>query len=306
MHRILLEKFKKLTQKVKKHSTIIVTSFFYKNIKYLNTFIESLNNQTDQEFDLLLSIDRFNYKNYLKKIFTKKKIFIIKEKNEIIKTKNKLIKLALKKNYKYIIFADSDDTFSANRVEVSKNLLKKKNIIVNNVKYFGNHKSTFSNWLNNNSGLSNKMLLNGNILGFSNTAVKSEILKDRNLNFMLSIDALKVYNIDWLFFLYILLKEKKIIFNNDVSTYWRSDSSRLSSFKKYLTKSNFFIFLESQIKIFKITSRYSIIYQKRYKKLLRVKNSCKNSLFLKKLLKKNNFLLKFNCYKWCYIPTLKC
>jgi hypothetical protein len=306
VHRILLEKFKKLTQKVKKHSTIIVTSFFYKNIKYLNTFIESLNNQTDQEFDLLLSIDRFNYKNYLKKIFTKKKIFIIKEKNEIIKTKNKLIKLALKKNYKYIIFADSDDTFSANRVEVSKNLLKKKNIIVNNVKYFGNHKSTFSNWLNNNSGLSNKMLLNGNILGFSNTAVKSEILKDRNLNFMLSIDALKVYNIDWLFFLYILLKEKKIIFNNDVSTYWRSDSSRLSSFKKYLTKSNFFIFLESQIKIFKITSRYSIIYQKRYKKLLRVKNSCKNSLFLKKLLKKNNFLLKFKCYKWWYLPTLKC
>ena len=295
-----------MIQKANKRSTIIITSFFYKNTKYLDTFIESLNNQTDQDFDLLISIDQFNYKNYLNKIIFKKKIYLIKEKITIIKTKNKLIKLALKKNYKHIIFADSDDTFSKNRVEVSKNLLKKKYIVVNNVRYFSNHKGTFSNWLNNNSLLSNKTIINGNILGFSNTAIRLEILKKRNFNFMLGTNTSKVYQIDWLFFLFILSKEKNIIFNNDISTYWRSDPSRLSSFKKYLSKSNFFIFLESQIQIFRIVSRYSKIYQCRYKNLLKVKKFCKNSLYLKKLLKKNNFLLKFNCYKWCYIPTLKC
>jgi hypothetical protein len=283
--------------------TLLVTSFFNKNKKYINNFIESINSQTDQNFDLLISTDSSSYKKYLLNIKLKKKIFLIKEKKKIFKTKILLIKTAKKLNYKFIVFADSDDALSKNRIKDSTQLLKSNNVVINEIKLIKEKKTLFSRIFKNKSSIDyRKLILDGNIFGFGNTSINSKILKKINFNKLEKINK-NIYACDWVFYGIIILNEKKIKFTNKSYTLYRLNYNQLSFSKKMNTK-NYLKTLYYHIEVFNILKKYSFIYLNHYKFLLSKKIKIKNKFFLKKELDNVNVAINKENYvqKWHKIP----
>jgi hypothetical protein len=283
--------------------TLLVTSFFNKNKKYINNFIKSINSQTDQNFDLLISTDSSSYKKYLLNIKLKKKIFLIKEKNKIFKTKILLIKTAKKLNYKFIVFADSDDVLSKNRIQDSTQLLKSNNVVINEIKLMMEKKTLFSRIFKNKSSIDyRKLILDGNIFGFGNTSINSEILKKINFNKLEKINK-NIYACDWVFYGIIILNEKKIKFTNKSYTLYRLNYNQLS-FSKKMNVKNYLQTLYYHIEVFNILKKYSFIYLNHYKLLLSKKIKIKNKFFLKKELDNTNVAINKENYvqKWHKIP----
>jgi len=283
--------------------TLLLTSFFNKNKKYINNFIESINSQTDQNFDLLISTDSSSYKKYLLNIKLKKKIFLIKEKKKIFKTKILLIKTAKKLNYKFIVFADSDDALSKNRIKDSTQLLKSNNVVINEIKLIKEKKTLFSRIFKNKSSIDyRKLILDGNIFGFGNTSINSKILKKINFNKLEKINK-NIYACDWVFYGIIILNEKKIKFTNKSYTLYRLNYNQLSFSKKMNTK-NYLKTLYYHIEVFNILKKYSFIYLNHYKFLLSKKIKIKNKFFLKKELDNVNVAINKENYvqKWHKIP----
>jgi hypothetical protein len=283
--------------------TLLVTSFFNKNKKYINNFVKSINSQTDQNFDLLISTDNSSYKKNLLNLKLKKKIFIIKEKKKIFKTKILLIKKAKKLNYKFIVFADSDDALSKNRIKKSTNLLSRNNVVINEIKLMKEKKTLFSPIFINKSGIDyRKLILDGNIFGFGNTSINSKILKKINLKNLEKINK-NIYACDWVFYGIIILNEKKIKFTNKCYTLYRLNYNQLSFSKKMNTK-NYLQTLYYHIEVFNILKKYSVIYLNHYKFLLSKKIKIKNKFFLKKELHNVNVAINKENYvqKWHKIP----
>jgi hypothetical protein len=52
----------------KKINTLVVTSFFYKNKNFLDSFVNSLNAQSDKNFDIIISHDKKNYTKFINKL----------------------------------------------------------------------------------------------------------------------------------------------------------------------------------------------------------------------------------------------
>ena len=87
-----------------KFQTLLVSSFFKKNKKYLSNFVNSINDQSDQKFDILLTLDKSNYNFYLKKLKKKnRRIYLLKERLPIKLNKYNILKKIKSLKYQNII-----------------------------------------------------------------------------------------------------------------------------------------------------------------------------------------------------------
>jgi hypothetical protein len=120
--------------------------------------------------------------------------------------------------YEYLIFGDSDDYFSDNRVELSLSVLNKNDIVVNDVSLFDDNcvyeTMYMSNRLEDNSKISYEYIKNKNIFGLSNTAIKLDILEE--VVFDEGIIA-----VDWELYRGLLKDGCSAIFTNEMITYYR-------------------------------------------------------------------------------------
>ena len=94
-----------------------------------------------------------------------------------------LIEGALNFGYDNLIFADCDDTFCPNRVALTTKNLEKNSIVVNDLNIMdekGNLLSTdyFSNRFSNLMTIDLKSIINGNLLGLSNTGIRVSVIND--------------------------------------------------------------------------------------------------------------------------------
>ena len=104
------------------NNTCVVT-FFYPGIENkINNFFDSLKNQKDKKFDLIIFFN--NKKNF---IIPKNNINIniFKLNYSIVISRFKMINKLKKLKYNYYIFQDADDIMQNNRVKICKNFLKK-------------------------------------------------------------------------------------------------------------------------------------------------------------------------------------
>lgn len=279
--------------------TLLITSFFKKNRRYLNDFINSLNAQTDKSFDLLVSLDNFKYNKFFSKLKINNKIITVKEKKNIFKNKIALIQYAKKLRYKFIIFADSDDQLSLNRIKKSKQLLKHYNIVINEIKILNKNKNIFSSMFKKKVGIDfKKLILDGNIFGFTNTSINTNILKNRYLKILQKINK-NIYACDWVFFGTIIQNEKKIMFTNKIYSLYRINNNQLS-FSKKINQNQFKKIFSFHLQVFQLLKYYSKDYLLRYKFLLRIKKLLKNKYYFKKQLSYINTSMKNKKYsfKW--------
>ena len=217
-----------------KKEIAVFTTIFPSALSYLETFMNSLRNQTNKDFDLFIANDSVVDLEEMLKEYQDFNIIIYDVKFSISKNREAAIKKITELGYKIVIFADIDDFCEKNRVEVSLRKMKQYDVVVNDVSLFFDTNIYddyyFSKRLSNDTEIDADFITDKNIFGLSNTAVKVELLKDIVLNE-------KLEAVDWYLFAVLLEKGAKSIFTNETRTFYRQYENNLSNIDKYDKKS---------------------------------------------------------------------
>jgi|TARA_B100001964_G_scaffold37228_1_gene40303 hypothetical protein len=215
-----------------KNETVLITTIYSKGKDFFKYFFDSLKKQTTQNFDLLLANDGVNqsyFLPFLKDIYFES----INVSGKISDNRRKLILEAMK-NYKKIIFSDSDDFLENNRIELITKMLDKNYIIVNDIDLLNENRSVrkknyFSKRLKDGCKINIKLLFSGNMMGLSNTAAKVEVFK--KCPALLTGDP---FAFDWYLWSSILLNNYDAVFTNKTTTKYICRSNSLAELEKFI------------------------------------------------------------------------
>ena len=195
-----------------------LTTIFPMKKQFLIDFFNSLNNQTCDNFDVVVANDGYSNFNEIKLKYGKLNIVELECSNTPAKNREYGINYCIERKYDILIFGDSDDYFSNNRVELALEALNSNDIVVNDVSLFDNNGTYedmyISNRLENDSKVNFNYIKNKNIFGLSNTALKINILSK------VSFDK-DLVAVDWYLYKGLLKNGCKAIFTNKAITYYR-------------------------------------------------------------------------------------
>jgi len=195
-----------------------LTTIFPMEESFITEFLESLSNQTYNKFDIIVVNDGFKNLNNIVKKHPNLNIKEILYSNTPAKNRECGINYVISQKYDILIFGDSDDYFSENRVEKTIELLEKTDIVVNDLSLFnenGIYENMYiSNRIPNNTLVKYDYIKDKNIFGLSNTALNLNILES------FSIDA-DIIAVDWYLYKKLLKEKNRAIFTNECITYYR-------------------------------------------------------------------------------------
>ena len=211
---------------------IAVMTCVYPSVScFLEEFFESLKNQSDVLFDLLIGIGNDGLPDLKYDFPPRSKVCEFSGTHAGIR--KQAINWALELGYEGLIFADADDTFQPNRIAQLKNSLEANAMVVfHDLILYGNgilsRKSMFGNRFSNGQEVSGKDIRCCNFLGLSNTAVRTQGL----LEIIQEIpEDIPVFY--WVFFSRLLMTRKiQAVFNGETSTYYRQHPTNIASLHK--------------------------------------------------------------------------
>lgn len=195
-----------------------LTTIFPMKDEYLNDFFKSLLSQTYSNFDIIVINDEYENFNKFKDKYLSLNIIELRYSNTPSKNREYGIDYILNNNYDAIIFGDSDDYFEKNRVEITLKYLSNYDVVVNDLTLFNDsdvyEEKYLSNRVKNLEVIGFNYIKNKNIFGLSNTAIK--LIDIERVNFTKDLIA-----VDWYLFSTLLLKNKKALFTNETTTFYR-------------------------------------------------------------------------------------
>jgi hypothetical protein len=195
-----------------------LTTIFPMEEQFLIDFFDSLSGQTYNNFDVIVVNDGYDNFYDIKMKYQNLSIIELPYLGTPAKNREYGINYCIECKYDILIFGDSDDYFSNNRVELSLNILNSNDIVVNDVSLFddrGVYETMYiSNRLSDNSKVNYSYIKNKNIFGLSNTALKINILSK------VSFDK-DLVAVDWYLYKGLLKNGCKAIFTNKAITYYR-------------------------------------------------------------------------------------
>ena len=195
-----------------------MTTIFPMKKEYLIEFFNSLDNQTYKNFDIIVVNDGYKDFQKVKTKYKSLKIIELKYSNTPAKNREYGINYTIDKKYDILIFGDSDDYFSNNRVEKSIELLNKYDIVVNDLSLFDKNciyeTKYISNRVNNNDIIGFEFIKDKNIFGLSNTAINLKILNKVKFN-------KDIVAVDWHLFKSLLLENNQAVFTNETESFYR-------------------------------------------------------------------------------------
>ncbi len=161
----------------------VFSVIFPQNLIYFDDFINSINNQSCQNFDLILindGVDLIFFDQKKPSLKCQLKVINVPYKFSFGKIREFGIREVVKMGYDNIIFVDSDDIMSNNRVELSLNSLASYPIVFNDLSLINNKGEIYkeSIWGNRlvNQIINKSFLLDKNVIGLGNSAVKTKLL----------------------------------------------------------------------------------------------------------------------------------
>lgn len=219
----------------------VFSVIFESNLKYLNEFINSLNNQNNQCFELFLIndglspsvlYDAFQFATF-PVIF-----YAINDKLKPAQIREIGFKELSKRNYKKIIFADTDDLMSANRIERSIEMLDLYPVVFTDITLISENSIVIESsiWKDrlSNVEVNRNFLYDKNVLGLGNSAILGSFL--RNIVFPNDIIA-----VDWYYFT-IILGNQNAGFISDAITFYRQHFNNTIGIKEVTIERLEFIF----------------------------------------------------------------
>lgn len=201
-----------------KPKVAFLTTIFPMKREYVIDFLDSLSRQTYVEFDVIVVND--GYKGFAEILNVYQNLNVVEIKSQQSPSKNRECGIATVKSmgYDILIFGDSDDCFSDNRVEVSLELLKSYSIVVNDLTLFSRCRTLEDNYISkrysNNTLITIDDIKNKNIFGLSNTAVRVDKIES------CCFDT-RLIAVDWYLYSILLLKKQSAVFTNDTLTFYR-------------------------------------------------------------------------------------
>ena len=208
-----------------------VVTYIYPNVvPYLADLIESLNNQTYQDFNLIIFNDGVqNVDEKFINLNSDCRIYnvvgsINKIRFDSLKTLNKIAN-------EFIIFQDADDKLSIDRIKVCIKYLSNNDLVVNdlsiahkNLEIINSH--FWKSRLNEGFEIGLEHLTDYNIVGLGNTSIRKSILKT---NILFSEIPLAF---DWFLFYQVFEKNKNIraVFTSQTTTIYRQHINNTAGF----------------------------------------------------------------------------
>ena len=195
-----------------------LTTIFPMEGQFLIDFFDSLSGQTYDNFDVIVVND--GYDNFYDVKMKYQNLSIIELPYSATPAKNREygINYCIGNKYDILVFGDSDDYFSNNRITKSVELLSSHDIVVNDLTTFDKtgilHDKYISNRVENNLIINYSFIKDKNIFGMTNTAINLNILDKVKFD-----DSLVA--VDWLMFKDLLKLGHKAIFTNEIISYYR-------------------------------------------------------------------------------------
>ena len=218
---------------MKSENNVLLIGVIYPKVeKYLADYCKSIQSQDTNRFDILILNDGFRGAFPLKN--RRIAIIDIKSKSTPAEIRMLGIKYAIKNDYEYVIFSDSDDYFSSNRISVSINKLEKYDFVFNEL-YLINEKkdviqkSYYHNIIKKIEYENYLEIIDRNLFGLGNTAVKVNTLKDLFI-------PKEIIAVDWWVFSILLLNKYKGGFIKEAITYYRQHHNNFIGIGNKLNK----------------------------------------------------------------------
>ncbi|MBN8664321.1 MAG: glycosyltransferase [Chitinophagales bacterium] len=206
------------------------------SIEYLNDFFDSLKCQTASCFDVFLVNDSCA-PSVINKIVDSYRSFFNLSIFDFSSTHfaNRVVGLEqlAESDYEIILFCDSDDILSCDRLEKSIIAHQKSDIVIGDLIpfTFGIEKSYQQGLWRSRIGaekiIDASFFENKNIAGFGNTSIKKSIL-DR-----VTFQDVNPLAPDWFFFNSLIEKAGKVFFSSVILTYYRQHSNNIAGTAKY-------------------------------------------------------------------------
>ena len=198
-----------------------LTTIFPMKEQFLNDFFDSLSRQTYDKFDVIVVNDGYDNFYDVKMKYQNLSIIELPYSDTPAKNREYGINYCIDNKFDILIFGDSDDYFSNNRITKSVKLLSDHEIVVNDLTTFDKtgiiqHKY-ISTRVKNNSIINYSFIKDKNIFGMTNTAINLNILDKVKFD-----DSLVA--VDWLMFKDLLKLGHKAIFTNEIISYYRQYS----------------------------------------------------------------------------------
>ncbi|GAU77772.1 N-acetylneuraminate synthase family protein [Fusibacter sp. 3D3] len=206
---------------------IVFGSVIYKQkIEYINAFIQSLNDQDYDTFDVLLLNDDLQLEEIEYICQGIKKNVILEEFCKDLKPyelRQELIKLSYIKGYDLLIMGDFDDAFSRNRVSaILEGYDEECGFFYNKLVILGSDEPYFSFFQKETNSIND--ILNGNYLGLSNCAINLNLLNDKILK---DISKCNTSIFDWALFSVLLLSSLRGKYIENTHTLYRFHSNNI-------------------------------------------------------------------------------
>ena len=204
-------------------SKVCVLGVIYPGLEnFLDAYFASLKQQSLRNFEILLANDGFEeIQHYLRKHSLEERTRVLKINGSPASIRRKLTIYAQNTGADYFIFTDCDDVLDENRVEESRSLLEKHDIVVNDLCVTDEElKIKFPHYLSNriDNGKRFEMLdlVDSNFMGLTNTSCSRKVLQ-----FSSTFKNFEVIAFDWLFWSISLFLNFTAVFTNKTSTKYR-------------------------------------------------------------------------------------
>lgn len=208
---------------------IAVFSVIYPGIDdYFSEFLASLSRQSNKNFTLFLINDGLSsVVEFLQQTDLDAKV---KDVGWGSPTKLRMIGIQwiMEAGVDAIIFADADDTFAENRVEISANILQEQELVFNELiltgQGFVDFKPMLETHFRDEELVNSSRIRTGNCMGLSNTAIRVESIPSYFDQIPDSITAF-----DWAFFALCLHAGAKGVFTKRTATYYRQHDNNIAN-----------------------------------------------------------------------------
>lgn len=268
-----------------------LTTLFPVPDDYIHDYMRSLSNQSWKAFDLILLNDGFGDFQRFKEQYKNLNIIELPSANNIAKNREVLIKFALSNGYTNAVFGDIDDYFDQDRIATSVSLLQEHDIVVNDLTSFAKSNvletKVLSNRLVDRERISLDFILDKNIFGLSNTAIKLTGLDCSKICFDPDLIA-----VDWYLFSYLLLNQRTAIFTNKAITYYRQHDANTVGIGAISVESIQKALLVKGVH-YKNMVKLSNIFNTRLENVVRLGDAIQNAEKLGALLQKNEHEIDF-------------
>lgn len=211
---------------------VVFSVVYSKALPYLRDVRDSVLAQTRRDFDVVLVNDSCD-KAQIQDIFSPKNFTILEPEGGFSGNRTQGINYAQKQGYKYILFCDADDSFTANRYARTIDEFEKSNadILVCNLNIADEQcrpfiKDYFSKEIPSNRWIDADFLKDKNIFGMSNTAIRLDALTE-------DIQIPETPIVDWLLFTTLLLKGLKAKYITDSMVNYRQYSSNMIGINRF-------------------------------------------------------------------------